>query len=402
MSVYRPKFRDPKTGELIESAIWWYEFVFAGKRHRDSTKQKLKTLAGEVEKDERRKVERAYAGLPTESRAQRVRTVSEALKAYQQGYQTGHREKSVSWVKQRTKPLERLLGSAILPDLTEHRIRGYMNARLAEKVGSYKDARNVGNRTVNMELLILSRAIGHTWRELWPGVPKLEEREDIGRALSPEEESEILQAAAVNSSPFIDRFIRIALTSAMRAGEIRTLQVGRVNFADRTLTVGRSKSKRSSGRVIPTDGDLGDLLAAQVAWLHEKFGPVEAHWYLFPTFGDVRCPNDPTRPVTTVKSAWEGVRSAAKVECRFHDLRHTAITKLAEQGVPDSTMKALAGHVHEKMLERYSHIRMAAKREAVEALALPKAVNARGVPKESPKVSRKSRLSLVPKIPVDD
>jgi hypothetical protein len=60
-------------------------------------------------------------------------------------------------------------------------------------------------------------------------------------------------------------------------------------------------------------------------------------------------------------------------------------------------MKALAGHVHEKMLERYSHIRMAAKREAVEALALPKAVNANGVPKESPKVSRKSRLSVVPK-----
>jgi integrase len=253
-----------------------------------------------------------------------------------------------------------------------------------------------------MELLVLSRAIGHTWRELWPGVPKLEEREDIGRALVPEEESALLSAAAANTSPFIDRFIRIGLTSAMRAGEIRTLQVGRVNFADRTLTVGRAKSRRGTGRVIPMNGDLFELLAAQVAWLKEKFGPVQPNWYLFPFYDDARRPTDPSRPVTTIKSAWEGVRTAAGVNCRFHDLRHTAITKLAEQGVPDSTMKALAGHVHEKMLERYSHIRMAAKREAVEALALPKAVNANGVPKESPKVRRKSRLSVVPKIPVSD
>src|SRR5215475_4587897 len=92
----------------------------------------------------------------------------------------------------------------------------------------------------------------------------------------------------------------------------------------------------------------------------------------------------------------------AKVNCRFHDLRHTAITKLAEQGVPDSTMKALAGHVHDKMLERYSHIRMAAKREAVAALALPTAVNAIGVPKDSPKVGQKPRLFAVPKKPASD
>ena len=215
--------------------------------------------------------------------------------------------------------------------------------------------------------------------------------------MAPEEESALLKAAAANSSPFIDRFIRIGLTSAMRAGEIRTLQVGRVNFADRTLTVGRSKSKRGSGRVIPLNGDLCELLAAQVAWLEEKFGPVQPQWYLFPTFGDVRKPNDPTRPVTTIKSAWEGVRTAAGVGCRFHDLRHTAITKLAEQGVPDSTMKALAGHVHEKMLERYSHIRMAAKREAVEALALPKVVNAKVLPEGSLKVSRKPHLFILSK-----
>ena len=69
MAVYRPKYQvkdtttgkpiiDPATGKplLRESEVYWYEFTFAGKRHRDSTKQTLKTLAAEVEKDERRKV----------------------------------------------------------------------------------------------------------------------------------------------------------------------------------------------------------------------------------------------------------------------------------------------------------------------------------------------------------
>ena len=61
MAAYRPKYKDKNTGEMVESQIWWYDFGFAGKRHRGRTEQTLKTLAVEVEKDERRKVERAYA-----------------------------------------------------------------------------------------------------------------------------------------------------------------------------------------------------------------------------------------------------------------------------------------------------------------------------------------------------
>jgi hypothetical protein len=41
-------------------------------------------------------------------------------------------------------------------------------------------------------------------------------------------------------------------------------------------------------------------------------------------------PSDPTRPVTTLKTAWNNVRKNAKVTGRFHDNRHTLITELAE------------------------------------------------------------------------
>ena len=54
---------------------------------------------------------------------------------------------------------------------------------------------------------------------------------------------------------------------------------------------------------------------------------------------------------------------------RPHDLRHHAITKLAESPeASEQTIMALAGHVSREMLEHYSHVRQQAKRKAVESL----------------------------------
>jgi integrase len=89
-------------------------------------------------------------------------------------------------------------------------------------------------------------------------------------------------------------------------------------------------------------------------------------WYLFPS-GKPR-PSDPTRPVTTLKTAWNTVREKANVKGRWHDHRHTLITDLAESGAGDQTIMDIAGHVSKNMLKHYSHIRMQAKREALESL----------------------------------
>lgn len=394
MAIYRPKYpekrRDPQTGELvktgklIESGVWWCYFGFAGKCYRESTKQTLKTLAVAFEKQRRREVERQYAGVPAEATAkERIRSVTEALAAYQKGYRIGHREKSIAWVSERAAHVKRLLGSVVLLDLTEDRVRAYMRVRLAE---------GAGNRTINMEVDTLARATSREWRQLWPRLTRLEERHDVGRALSADEEAAILAAAEANTSPFIARFIRAALATGMRAGEIRTLQAGRLDWKARSLRVGRAKTEAGTGREIPMNDTLYEALSQQVAWLTEQFGKPRPEWYLFPSYGEARCPSDPTRPVATLKTAWESVRAEAGVRCRFHDLRHTALTKMAEAGVPESTMKALAGHMSMAMIERYSHIRMQAKREAVEALALP----ARNSKVDS-KVSPKRQLRVVRK-----
>jgi integrase len=69
----------------------------------------------------------------------------------------------------------------------------------------------------------------------------------------------------------------------------------------------------------------------------------------------------------------------------LHDLRHTFATSLAENGVPESTMLALMGHMSRAMLAGYSHIRMAAKRDAEAGITLrPKARTSEGVPVKVP------------------
>src|SRR6185436_18144094 len=83
---------------------------------------------------------------------------------------------------------------------------------------------------------------------------------------------------------------------------------------------------------------------------------------------------DPSRPVTTLKTVWKNIKEKAGVTGRWHDNRHTLITELAESGAGDQTIMDIAGHVSRQMLVRYSHIRMDAKRKALDAIGTqPKA-----------------------------
>jgi len=78
---------------------------------------------------------------------------------------------------------------------------------------------------------------------------------------------------------------------------------------------------------------------------------------------------DPLQPMHRWKVAWERTGKTAGVSCRFHDLRHTFVSRLAESQASDSTVMGLAGHVSCAMMERYSRICIEAKRRAVDTLS---------------------------------
>src|SRR5262245_42530136 len=78
---------------------------------------------------------------------------------------------------------------------------------------------------------------------------------------------------------------------------------------------------------------------------------------------------DPTKPMLQWDTAWRALRDGAGLQgLRFHDLRHTVITELAEMGVADHVLESISGHLSRRMLEHYSHIRIDAKRQALDAL----------------------------------
>ena len=64
-------------------------------------------------------------------------------------------------------------------------------------------------------------------------------------------------------------------------------------------------------------------------------------------------------------------RAAAPIRgLGFHDLRHQAITEMAEAGASDATLMAVAGHMSRGMLEDYSRVRMVTKNPAKNLKAL--------------------------------
>ena len=64
---------------------WWYEFVFAGKRIRESAKTTRKTIAIEAERQRRRELERSLAGLPLARRDNRMNSVADVVQQYLAG-----------------------------------------------------------------------------------------------------------------------------------------------------------------------------------------------------------------------------------------------------------------------------------------------------------------------------
>ena len=356
MSVYKPNRRGAKTKFYV------CEFVYQGKRIQESTGCSTKTAALNWEQERKKELERAHAGLPSERKLNRILSVSEIVTPYLEGYRLTHRASSTLFAETKLRCVTRVLGSILLSDLTEGKVRQYI---------SFRQVEGVSGRTINMELGELSRAIGHPWSLLWPKIRKLEERKDLGQALTPNEQRRILDASSALRSSVICVLIPLLLLTGMRPGEAMSLKWSQVDLFEKMITAGRAKTSSGTGRVIPINEDLAHILAIHLTWFLSTFGEPSHECYVFP-FGSPQ-PTQPKRPVTDVSSGWDTVRKVAGVRCRLHDLRHTFCTRLAEAGVAESTMLSLMGHMSRAMLERYSHIRIAAKRQAVAGITLHQA-----------------------------
>ena len=261
--------------------------------------------------------------------------------------------------------------------------------------------RGLSNVTINMEIGILRRVLKRAkrWSLVADEIPRLPERRDIGRALSFEEKTRLLKMAAAKPEWDTARLAAIlALNTTMRGCELKGLRWRDVDFMERMLTIRRSKTAAGE-RVIPLNADAWLTVMQLRDKSRRLFGDnLEPDWHLFPHAEGYTKP-DPTKPMSGWRSAWRSLTRAvqcpacgqlqqpaevcANDKCktnieklksplhglRFHDLRHHAITELAESQASERTIMAIAGHVSPKMLDHYSHVRIQAKREALDALS---------------------------------
>jgi integrase len=285
--------------------------------------------------------------------------------------------------KERMKPLLAFFGGQRLCDITADAVRAYQLRR----------AGSVGPRTVNLETKVL-RMVLRTSR-LWSRIaedfkPLPENKQGPGRALSEEQEKALFQIAASKTQWEVAYYAAtLATNTTARGGEIKGLRLQDVDLLNKTLTIRRASTKTDAGaRIIP----LNEMACWAVTRLLErakKVGSTEPDHYLFPACRYLHTKEgqsgaglgfDPTQPMQGWRTAWRTFTTKAGLKgLRFHDLRHHSITKLAEAGVPEQTLMAIAGHVSKAMLEHYSHVRMNAKRKAVAALEV------KAVPIEEPK-----------------
>jgi integrase len=257
-------------------------------------------------------------------------------------------------------------------DVGEKTVKAYQTARLKEKAAP---------KTINEEVGFLLRILGEAGDAIRARLRrqkmlKLAVRRGIGRAYTPEEKEALLASAKTARSPSIYPALMLALNAGMRDAEIRRLQWDRLDLTRAYLRVGESKSEAGDGRTIPLNSALLEALVEYSKWYTSRFGKIQPAWYVFP-FGKPR-PKDPTRPMVTLKTSWNNARKKAKVQGRWHDNRHTLITDLAESGAGDETIRDIAGHVSKQMLKHYSHIRMEAKRRALEAIVSKPEPKAKG------------------------
>jgi len=72
-----------------------------------------------------------------------------------------------------------------------------------------------------------------------------------------------------------------------------------------------------------------------------------------------------------IKKQWaRTLRLSAIREFRFHDLRHTFASRLAQRGASLKAIQDLLGHADLKMTMRYAHLAQNDLRDAVSVLSL--------------------------------
>lgn len=346
--------------------VWWYKFQFAGRTFRESAKTASKTLARQAERKRHQQLEEAVHGI-----RKRTAPVTFAVAAddWMNLKKPTWAPKSYEVEERNMKHLKPAFGSLLLIDIGAEDIADFQKTRL--KAGA-------SPKTINLEVGSLRAVLRRhrMWANVQPDVKMMSVHETTGKALTDDEERLLLDSCRNRRSRALLPVVTLALHTGMRRGEIQSLRWLQVDFLKRTLTVGVTKTAAGCGRVIP----LNERALMTLQTWATNFPERKPEHFVFPwehygLAGNERKPHaktmDPNTPVGDIKTAWTSAKARAGVESRFHDLRHTACTRLLERGASLAVVASIMGWsagTTAKMAKRYGHIGSDVQRTALDAL----------------------------------
>lgn len=196
-----------------------------------------------------------------------------------------------------------------------------------------------------------------------------EDENDVPRALSPQEQTNWIDISRQQERWMIVHWYSIlAFESCASTNELRGLPIGDISLPQRSIHIPwpAAKNKHRRRDIAIESADALWALETLMARAYD-LGAREPLHYLFP-FRDHRFKWYPERQAAQqfLKRPWEEVRAASGLKWfRPYDTRHTAITRLAENGVPIDIIMARAGHVQDRMRRHYTHITLQAQRRCL-------------------------------------
>ena len=330
-----------------------------GQRHRirGSTGARGKTEAREIEeqavRDARRRLTDGPRRIPV--------TLDEALGRYI--LDVAADQPSLGTTKSQAKALLAGLGKTqILHDITTGQLIRHQTARRAA----------VANGTINRELELLRRVIAHVGQALHARLPEIEwsairlrEPKERVRELSAAEEKRLFKALRPDFHPLV----RFCLLVGCRVGNAIRLEWRDVDFESRTIVLREMKGGEQHS--VPLSAGLAALLTPLLEQrrTYIRSAPLKDRpaigdrVFLYRFRGSAKL-----RPFTIAgwKKPWWGALTAARVpDFRFHDTRHTALSRMTRvKGL--KAAQRLAGHADISTTARYSHCEADELREAME------------------------------------
>jgi integrase len=276
-------------------------------------------------------------------------TLSQIAKRFSMEF-APHHYRGAAWQFKLDKLLDRL-GDYSLVAITPTIVAGYRDERLKDSDSRYKSPTaktpRVSSPTVKSELDLLSKVLDVAQKEfevhLPNGNPVVAIRKPKGaksrtRRLTSIELKRLIRECEHSGNPWLAPSLTLAIETAMRQGELLSLEWSDVREKDSVaLLLDPAKIKTEEPRAVP----LSDAALAVLKGLPgEQTGRVIK-----------------TGRMTLYKAFERACARAEIIDFTWHDLRHEALSRIAERGDFNLIeMAAVSGHKTLQMLKRYTHL----------------------------------------------